>query len=85
MDTLTTQGNGNMVIGTLAIDEWAVTFGTRRKGLLGGLQPTAYYSMLHSKWLNDNQTRQIVVCQAVNYDRQYNDQLQSRRNIQGLL
>ena len=29
-----------MVIGTLAIDGWAVTFGTARRGL-GGLRPLA--------------------------------------------
>jgi len=28
----------NMVIGTLAVDGWAVTFGTARRGL-GGLRP----------------------------------------------
>jgi len=33
----------NTVIGTLAVDGWAVTFGTARMGL-GGL-PTSYYSM----------------------------------------
>ena len=39
----TSQGNGptysNIVIGTLAVDEWAVTFGTVKKGL-GGPHPT---------------------------------------------
>ena len=37
MGTLKPQSNGalysNMVIGTLAVDGWAVTFGTARKGL----------------------------------------------------
>jgi len=28
----------NTVVGTLAVDEWAVTFGTVRRGL-GGLRP----------------------------------------------
>ena len=41
MGTLKPQSNGplydNTAIGTLAVDEWAVTFGTARKGL-GGLQ-----------------------------------------------
>ena len=40
--TLKPQGNGplysNTVIGTLAADGWAVTFGTTRRGL-GGLRP----------------------------------------------
>jgi len=39
MVTLKPQSNGplyiNTVIGTLAVDEWAVTFGTERKGLSG--------------------------------------------------
>ena len=42
MCTLQTQNNGplcsNTVIGTLAVDGWAVTFGTARMGL-GGLVP----------------------------------------------
>jgi len=42
MGTLKPQGNGplysNMVIGTLAVDGRAVTFGTARRGL-GGLRP----------------------------------------------
>jgi len=37
MDTLKPQSNGplysNAVIGTLAVDGWAVTFGTARRGL----------------------------------------------------
>ena len=57
----------NTVIGTLAVDWWAVTFGTARKGL-GGLRPlhavpnltahtstasvpTSYYSMWHYNYL----------------------------------
>jgi len=64
MGILRPQSNGalysNTVIGTLAVDGWAVTFGTARKGL-GGLRllavpnviahpstvsvPTSYYSM----------------------------------------
>jgi len=32
----------NTVIGTLAVDGWAVTFGTARRGL-GGLNVTAHY------------------------------------------
>jgi len=43
MCTLKPQSNGplysNNVTGTLAIDGWAVTFGTARRGL-GGLQPS---------------------------------------------
>jgi len=42
MGTLKAQSNGplysNTVIGTLAVDGWAVTFGTVRRGL-GGLRP----------------------------------------------
>jgi len=42
MPTLKRQSNGplhsNTVIGTLAVDGWAVTFGTARRGL-GGLGP----------------------------------------------
>ena len=42
MTTLKPQSNGppysNTVIGTLAVDGWAVTFGTARRGL-GGLRP----------------------------------------------
>jgi len=42
MGTLKLQSNGrlynNMVIGTLALDAWAVTFGTARWGM-GGLRP----------------------------------------------
>ena len=42
MGTLKPQSNGplysNTVIGTLAVDGWAVTFGTARRGL-GGLPP----------------------------------------------
>jgi len=42
MGTLKLQSNGPLhsstVIGTLAIDGWAVTFGTAKRGL-GGLQP----------------------------------------------
>jgi len=52
MGTLKPQSNGplysNMVIGTLAIDGWAVTFGTARRGL-GGLGsrpgPSSLYQM----------------------------------------
>ena len=40
------------VIGTLAVDRWAVTFGTARRGM-GGLAsvPTSYYSMCHYNYL----------------------------------
>jgi len=42
MGTLKPQSNGalysNMVIGTLEVDGWAVTFGTARRGM-GGLWP----------------------------------------------
>ena len=44
MGTLKPQSNeplySNTVIGTLAVDGWAVTFGTARRGLGAGLQPT---------------------------------------------
>ena len=43
MGTLKPQNSGplysNMVIGTLAVDGWAVTFGTARRGLDGLAQP----------------------------------------------
>jgi len=46
MDTLKLQSNGplynNMVIGTLAVDGWTVTFGTSRRGLGAGCGPTQY-------------------------------------------
>jgi len=42
MDRLKPQSNGPLysitVIGTLAVDGWAVTFGTTRRGL-GGMRP----------------------------------------------
>jgi len=48
--TLKSQNNGplysNTVIGTLAVDEWAVTFGTARRGL-GGLRPRPVPSSLY--------------------------------------
>ena len=37
--------HSNTVIGTLAVDEWAVTFGTARRGL-GGLEPRPVPSSL---------------------------------------
>jgi len=54
MGTLKAQSNGplysNMVIGTLAVDGWAVSFGTVRSGL-GGLWPrpvpSSLYQMYH--------------------------------------
>jgi len=50
MDTLKPQSNGplysNTVIGTLADDGWAVTFGTVRRGL-GGLRPRQVPSSLY--------------------------------------
>jgi len=33
--TLKPQSNSNTVVGTLAVDGWAVTFGTARRGLGG--------------------------------------------------
>jgi len=67
MGTLKPHSNGplysNTVIGTLAVDGWAVTFGTARRGL-GGMWPllaiahpstvsvpTSYYLMWHYKCL----------------------------------
>jgi len=48
--TLKLQSNGpsysNAVIGTLAVDGWAVTFGTARRGL-GGLGPRSVPSFLY--------------------------------------
>ena len=50
MSTLTLQSNkplySNMVTGTLAVDGWAVTFGTERRGM-GGLQHHAVLSSLY--------------------------------------
>jgi len=50
MDTLGPQINGplysNTMIGTLAVDEWAVTFGTAKRGL-GGLWPRPVPSSLY--------------------------------------
>ena len=50
MVTLKLQINGplyiNTVIGTLAVDGWAVTFGTARRGL-GGLRPRPVPSSLY--------------------------------------
>jgi len=44
--------NSNTVIGTLAVDGWAVTFGTARRGL-GGLRPrpvpSSLYQMYHQR------------------------------------
>ena len=49
-DILKMQSNGPLyssaVIGTLAVDEWAVTFGTVRRGL-GGLRPRPVPSSLY--------------------------------------
>jgi len=50
MGTLKPQSNvslyNNMVIGILAVDGWAVTFGTARRGL-GGLLPRPVPSSLY--------------------------------------
>ena len=50
ISTLKSQSNGplysNAVIGTLAVDGWAVTFGTARRGL-GGLGPRPVPSSLY--------------------------------------
>jgi len=50
MGTLKPESNGplysNTVIGTLAVDGWAVTFGTARRGL-GGLRPRPVSSSLY--------------------------------------
>jgi len=49
-DTLKPQSNGPLysktLIGTLAVDGWAVTFGTARRGL-GGLGPRPVLSSLY--------------------------------------
>ena len=51
MPTLTLHINGplhsNTVIGTLAVDGWAVTFGTAKRGSV----PTSYCSMWHHNCL----------------------------------
>ena len=53
MGTLKPESNGplysNTVIGTLAVDGWAVTFGTARRGL-GGLRPRPVSSSLYQMW-----------------------------------
>jgi len=50
MGTLKPQSNGplysDMMIGALAVDGWAVTFGTTRRGL-GGLGPSPVPSLLY--------------------------------------
>jgi len=50
MGTLKSQSNrplySDTLIGTLAIDGWAVTFGTARRGL-GGLGPNSVPSLLY--------------------------------------
>ena len=50
MSTIKPQSNGplysNTVSGTLAVDGWAVTFGTERRGL-GGLRPHLVPSSLY--------------------------------------
>jgi len=50
MGTLKPQSNGpsysNTVIGTMAVDVWAVTFGTARRGL-GGLRPRPVLSSMY--------------------------------------
>jgi len=45
MGTLKPQSN-NTVIGTLAVDGWAVTYGTTKRGL-GGLRPRPVPSSLY--------------------------------------
>ena len=49
MGTLKPQNSGplysNMVIGTLAVDGWAVTFGTTRRGLDGLAQPDPLFAV----------------------------------------
>jgi len=52
LGTIKPQSNGplqsNTVIGTLAVDRWAVTFGTTRKGLGGAAArpgPSSLYQM----------------------------------------
>jgi len=49
MDTLKLQSNralySNTVIGTLAIDRWAVTFGTARRDLGPRTVPSSLYEM----------------------------------------
>ena len=63
MGTLKPQNNGrlysNTVIGTLAVDKWAVTFGTGRRGM-GGLQPRPVPSSLYQ---TSQPTRQLRVYQ----------------------
>jgi len=53
MGTLKSQNSGqlysNTVIVTLAVDGWAVTFGTTRRGL-GGLRPSPVPSSLYQKF-----------------------------------
>ena len=66
MSTLKPQSNGPLLIGTLAVDGCAVTFGTATRGLGGLLAvpnvtahpststtsvPTSYYSMCHYNYL----------------------------------
>ena len=57
-----------MVIGTLAVDGWAVTFGTARRGL-GGLRPrlvpSSLYQMYQSTHLQPVYQLHIVRCGTV--------------------
>ena len=57
MGTLKPQSNGplhfNTIIGTVAVDAWAVTFGTTRRGL-GGLWYKKNYSW---SWATDGENR----------------------------
>ena len=49
MSTLKLQSNrslySNTVIGTLAVDVWAVTFGTARRGLGGATAHLSFFSL----------------------------------------
>jgi len=62
MGTLKPQTNGplysNTVIGTLAVDGWAVTFGRARNGL-GGLRPRPVPSSLYQMYQMPTHQRQV--------------------------
>jgi len=77
MGTLKPQSSGplysNTVIGTLAADGWAVTFGTARRGL-GGLRPSPVlslsYGVMHCCILNQpalHSPHMAHVCEAIEH------------------
>jgi len=62
--TLKPQSNGplysNVVIGTLAVDGWAVTFGTARRGL-GGKWPRPFPFLLYQQTTHQRPVYQLNI------------------------